>query len=389
MSSTALTVTVTDDDGTAVNNAPTVATEIPNQTATTGTAFIYQVPAATFADADSDTLTYTATLADDSALPSWLSFAPATRTFSGTPTAVETVSVKVTASDGNGGSVSDTFDIVVSAPLPAITVEADRAKATGKVDFITYTLTREGDTAAALTVTLTFEGPADWGLDPAGSAMRQVTLGAGQETVTQIIRLIAGFRNIGFNQSTTEGGTLTARLGAVTGYDTSDTDEVVVVVVDGPPWVIQLSETAYRFAENGGAQTIVVEATAGSAEMPPPSVSTANTSAVRFELLTAPGTAVAETTMITGDYVSLSAIGNVLARTVASAPTTRWSAEPKLLSPWWTTTWRSRTRRSIWSWAPPAGRAPAIRYQVRMACRPLPPTPTPSRSGTTTSRSRG
>ena len=199
--------------------------------------------------------------------------------------------------------------------LPAITVEADRAKATGKVDFITYTLTREGDTAAALTVTLTFEGPAgnDWGLDPAGSAMRQVTLGAGQATVTQIIRLAAGFRNIGFNQSTTEGGTLTARLGAVTGYDTSDTDEVVVVVVDGPPWVIQLSETAYRFAENGGAQTIVVEATAGSAEMPPPSVSTDNTSAVRFELLTAAGTAVAEATMITGDYVSLSAIGNVLA----------------------------------------------------------------------------
>ena len=191
--------------------------------------------------------------------------------------------------------------------LPAITVEADRAKATGKVDFITYTLTREGDTPAALTVTLTFEGPADWGLDPAGSAMRQVTLGAGQATVTQIIRLASGFRNIGFNQSTTEGGTLTARLGAVTGYDTSDTDEVVVVVVDGPAWVIQLSETAYRFTENGGAQTIVVEATAGSAEMPPPSVSTDNTSAVRFTLLTVAGTAVAEATMITGDYVALTA----------------------------------------------------------------------------------
>ena len=277
VSSTALTVTVTDDDGTAVNNAPTVATEIPDQTATSGTALDYTFPPDTFTDADSDTLTYAATLADDTALPAWLSFTAATRTFSGTPTAadVETLSVKVTASDGNGESVSDSFDIVVSAAMPAITVEADRAKATGKVDFITYTLTREGDTAAALTVTLTFEGPADWGLDPAGSAMRQVTLGAGQATVTQIIRLIAGFRNIGFNQSTTEGGTLTARLGAVTGYDTSDTDEVVVVVVDGPPWVIQLSETAYRFTENGGAQTIVVEATAGSAEMPPPSVSTA------------------------------------------------------------------------------------------------------------------
>ena len=77
----------------AANSAPTVATEIPNQTAMSGTAFSYQFPAATFTDADSDTLTYTATLDDDSALPSWLSFAPATRTFSGTPTAVETVSV--------------------------------------------------------------------------------------------------------------------------------------------------------------------------------------------------------------------------------------------------------------------------------------------------------
>ena len=105
--STALTVTVTDDDGTAVNNAPTVATAILDQTATTGAAFSFAFPAATFTDADSDTLTYTATLADDTALPSWLSFDPATRTFSGTPTAVETVSVKVTASDGNGGSVSD------------------------------------------------------------------------------------------------------------------------------------------------------------------------------------------------------------------------------------------------------------------------------------------
>ena len=104
---------------TTTNAAPTVATAIPDQTATTGTAFSYAFPPATFTDADSDPLTYTATLADDTALPSWLSFSAATRAFSGTPTAadVETVSVKVTASDGNSGSVSDTFDIVVGLPL--------------------------------------------------------------------------------------------------------------------------------------------------------------------------------------------------------------------------------------------------------------------------------
>ena len=111
--SASLRITIKGTADPATNNAPTVATEIPNQTAMSGTVFSYQVPAATFADADGDTLTYTATLDDNSALPSWLSFAPATRTFSGTPTAAETVSVKVTASDASE-SVSDTFDIVVS-----------------------------------------------------------------------------------------------------------------------------------------------------------------------------------------------------------------------------------------------------------------------------------
>ena len=56
-----------------------------------------------------DTLTYT------SDASGWLSFDAATRTFSGTPlnADVGTVTVTVTADDGNGGTVSDTFDIVV------------------------------------------------------------------------------------------------------------------------------------------------------------------------------------------------------------------------------------------------------------------------------------
>ena len=95
-------------------NPPTVENEIPDRSATVGTAFSHTFATDTFADADGDTLTYTATKADDTTLPTWLTFTANTRTFSGTPTAAETVSVKVTASDGNGGSVSDTFDIAVS-----------------------------------------------------------------------------------------------------------------------------------------------------------------------------------------------------------------------------------------------------------------------------------
>ena len=120
----------------STNTAPTVANTIPNQTATAGTAFSYAFLANTFADTDTgDTLTYTATQSDDTALPSWLSFATATRTFSGTPPAADvgTVSVKVTASDGNGGSVSDTFDIVVSAAANTLATGAPTITGTAQV----------------------------------------------------------------------------------------------------------------------------------------------------------------------------------------------------------------------------------------------------------------
>ena len=106
-------VTVNDDD----NAAPTVANEIPDQSAVAGTAFSFQFAANAFNDTDTgDTLTYTATKGDDNALPAWLTFTASSRTFAGTPPAADvgTLSVKVTASDGRD-SVSDTFDIEVAA----------------------------------------------------------------------------------------------------------------------------------------------------------------------------------------------------------------------------------------------------------------------------------
>ena len=115
----AVTISVTN-----VNEAPVVSNAIPNRTATVGTAFSYAFPANTFNDADDDTLSYSATRFDDSALPSWLGFMDSTRTFAGTPQAADagTLSVKVTADDGNGGTVSDTFNIVVGEARAAVPV---------------------------------------------------------------------------------------------------------------------------------------------------------------------------------------------------------------------------------------------------------------------------
>jgi Ca2+-binding RTX toxin-like protein len=98
-----------------VNDAPTLETVIADQAATEDTPFSFALPAGTFADVDSASLTLSATLADGSPLPAWLSFDAATRTFSGTPgnADVGALSVRVMASDGSL-SVSDVFNLTVA-----------------------------------------------------------------------------------------------------------------------------------------------------------------------------------------------------------------------------------------------------------------------------------
>ncbi|MEG2881211.1 MAG: putative Ig domain-containing protein [Comamonas sp.] len=105
------------------NDAPTLANVIAAQNATEDAAFSCQSNANTFADVDAgDTLSYSAKLTGN-ALPAWLSFDAATRTFSGTPVTADigTLSIDVTAEDGNGVTVTDTFSLVVTRPVPPVT----------------------------------------------------------------------------------------------------------------------------------------------------------------------------------------------------------------------------------------------------------------------------
>ena len=106
------------------NNNPTLDHSIPDQAASVSSAFTYAFPANTFSDPDTgDTLTYTATLSSGAALPAWLSFTAGTRTFSGTPSSgdVGTITVRVRATDSFAASVTDDFDIVISAATPTST----------------------------------------------------------------------------------------------------------------------------------------------------------------------------------------------------------------------------------------------------------------------------
>ncbi len=122
------TVTVRDNDGgtgtqnvtitlIGQNDAPTIANSITAQSASEDNVFSFTVPANIFSDVDAgDTLSYSASLSNGNALPTWLSFHPTTRTFSGTPTNddVGSLNLQVTATDSSGASVSSTFNVAIA-----------------------------------------------------------------------------------------------------------------------------------------------------------------------------------------------------------------------------------------------------------------------------------
>ena len=108
--SEAMTVSIED-----ANDAPSIANAIADQIIAEGSSLNFQFNNNAFVDVDAtDTLSFMATLSDDSALPSWLTFDAATRTFTGTPVSgdVGAIGIKVTATDGANAVVSDTFNVI-------------------------------------------------------------------------------------------------------------------------------------------------------------------------------------------------------------------------------------------------------------------------------------
>jgi VCBS repeat-containing protein len=126
-STAAVNVTVT-----GVNDAPVVATPIAGQQTNEDAPFSFTVPAGSLADIDNgDALVYSATLADGSALPGWLTFDAATQTFGGTPGNgdVGSLSVLVTATDTGGLSASGAFSLDVANVNDAPAANADTGAA--------------------------------------------------------------------------------------------------------------------------------------------------------------------------------------------------------------------------------------------------------------------
>ncbi len=94
------------------NFVPYQKYSILNRIDTVGQAFSFTYSDSLVIDDDgNNTLTYSATLSDGKPLPSWLNFNAQTRTFSGTPTNIDSLNIKLTAVDTKKDSVNISFSI--------------------------------------------------------------------------------------------------------------------------------------------------------------------------------------------------------------------------------------------------------------------------------------
>ncbi|MDO8252735.1 MAG: VCBS domain-containing protein, partial [Rhodoferax sp.] len=99
------------------NDAPVLSVALPDQLSAPNKAYSWPVPVGSFTDVDAgDTLGYTASLADGSALPTWLSFDSATRTFAGRVprTATGFLDIKLVATDRAAGSADTSASLSAS-----------------------------------------------------------------------------------------------------------------------------------------------------------------------------------------------------------------------------------------------------------------------------------
>jgi large repetitive protein len=170
---------------TPVNDAVRSGVNPGTQAAVEGQAFSLTVPANAFLDADfGDTPTISATLADGSALPSWLVFTAATRSFSGTPGFSDsgTLAIRLTATDRGGATASSDFTLNV-ADVSRSVLEAVNTSRTltyvedsGAVSLGAVSITA-APAGAILTATLTLDNPTLGGISTTGIASYNTATG--------------------------------------------------------------------------------------------------------------------------------------------------------------------------------------------------------------------
>ncbi|NVO20169.1 MAG: T9SS type A sorting domain-containing protein [Bacteroidetes bacterium] len=104
------------------NYVPYLKNFIPQQYGYVGQQFTFTIPDSTFIDDDgNNTLTYSAKLTNGSPLPGWLSFDSITAAFSGKPNTIQSLNIRIKATDDAGAFIYTIFKIVVleSTSIPS------------------------------------------------------------------------------------------------------------------------------------------------------------------------------------------------------------------------------------------------------------------------------
>ena len=224
----------------AADAPPTTGTPIGDRTFDEDAPLDFAVPAGAFADDGGEAaLTLSATLADGTPLPAWLTFDPQTRSFTGTPDQAEVdagpVGITVTATDAQGGAVSDTFTLTV-APVNDAPVAGDDA---GEA----FTGFSASFTAAQLLANDT---------DQDGDTLSVTAVGAAS---TGTVELVDG--TAVFTPAAGYSGTATFEYTVADGNGGEDTGTVSVEVIDGAPAQardIVISQAALSSYSNQDAQ---------------------------------------------------------------------------------------------------------------------------------------
>ncbi len=231
------------------NDAPVASATIASQSTDEDAGFSFTVPATSFSDVDvGDSLTLSATLADGSPLPAWLSFDPGTQTFSGTPLNddVGALTIRVTATDTSGASATQDFTVTVANTNDAPVITSSNAvsfaeNATGTVytaaatdvdagTTLTYSIT--GTDAALFDINATtgaitfksspnYEAPTDAG----ANNVYDITIGASDGTLTTTKDVAISVTNVNEAPTITSGAAVSfAERATGTVYTVAATD---------------------------------------------------------------------------------------------------------------------------------------------------------------------
>ena len=168
--------------------------------------------------------------------------------------AISYVTLTVQSDDA---SATRTYRVILVRPadptVPDITISANTAEYTAGLGPLFFTLTREGDTADSLDVTVNITQERAWLSDASDTA----TFAAGDAETIVIISPRS------FSSSVTQSGELTATVAAVAGYDASGTIvQIRVISQEGPAVTVQIEHSEYTFDEDAGTVDITLVARA-------------------------------------------------------------------------------------------------------------------------------